>query len=63
MILSRAVAQSSLAVGCPIRAVMQGGTPLEGYKLSLQKRYGCEIFVHGSYLDKQCYLKVCLYVL
>ncbi|XP_072841944.2 doublecortin domain-containing protein 1 isoform X1 [Pogona vitticeps] len=38
MILSRAIAQSSLAVGHPIRIVIQDGIPVEGYKLNLQKR-------------------------
>ncbi|KAM6465429.1 doublecortin domain-containing protein 1 isoform 1-T1 [Liasis olivaceus] len=37
-IVSRAMAQSSLSIGHPIRATMQDGIPLEGYKLSLQKR-------------------------
>ncbi|KAK9409962.1 hypothetical protein NXF25_001137 [Crotalus adamanteus] len=37
-IVSRAMAQGSLSVGHPIRAMMQDGIPLEGYKLTLQKR-------------------------
>uniref|UniRef100_A0A8C6Y209 Doublecortin domain-containing protein n=1 Tax=Naja naja TaxID=35670 RepID=A0A8C6Y209_NAJNA len=36
-IVSRAMAQGSLSVGHPIRAMMQDGRPLEGYKLTLQK--------------------------
>ncbi|XP_077178070.1 doublecortin domain-containing protein 1 isoform X2 [Paroedura picta] len=38
MILSRAIIQSSLAAGRPIRAVMQDSILLEGYKVNLQKR-------------------------
>ncbi|XP_039211913.1 doublecortin domain-containing protein 1 isoform X3 [Crotalus tigris] len=37
-IVSRAMAQGSLSVGHPVRAMMQDGIPLEGYKLTLQKR-------------------------
>ncbi|XP_066492130.1 doublecortin domain-containing protein 1 [Tiliqua scincoides] len=49
MILSRAVAQSSLALGHPIRAMMQGGIPLEGYKLSLQKRDKNNIYQYWEF--------------
>ncbi|XP_053139020.1 doublecortin domain-containing protein 1 isoform X3 [Hemicordylus capensis] len=49
MILSRAMVQASLAVGHPIRAVMQDGIPLEGYKLNLQKRDKSNIYQYWEF--------------
>ncbi|XP_028585658.2 doublecortin domain-containing protein 1 isoform X1 [Podarcis muralis] len=54
MILSRAMVQSSLAVGHPIRAVMQDGIPLEGYKLCLQKRDKNNIYQHWEFGNDGC---------
>ncbi|XP_062974492.1 doublecortin domain-containing protein 1 [Elgaria multicarinata webbii] len=49
MILSRAMVQSSLAVGHPIRAVMQDGIPLEGYKLNMQRRERNNIYQYWEF--------------
>ncbi|XP_042315501.1 doublecortin domain-containing protein 1 [Sceloporus undulatus] len=54
MILSRAIVQSCLAVGCPIRAVMQDGIPLEGFKLNLQKRDKNNIYQYWTFQNDGC---------
>nr|XP_056707910.1 doublecortin domain-containing protein 1 [Euleptes europaea] len=54
MILSRAILQSSLAVGHPIRAVMPNGIPLEGYKVNLQKRDKNNIYQYWEFGNDGC---------
>ncbi|XP_060118368.1 doublecortin domain-containing protein 1 [Heteronotia binoei] len=54
MILSRAIVKSSLAVGLPIRAVMQDSIPLEGYKVNLQKRDKNNIYQYWEFGNDGC---------
>ncbi|KAF7245609.1 Doublecortin domain-containing protein 1 [Varanus komodoensis] len=54
MILSRAIGKSSLAVGHPIRVVMQDGILLEGYKLNMQKRDKNNIYQHWEFRSDGC---------
>ncbi|XP_054825956.1 doublecortin domain-containing protein 1 [Eublepharis macularius] len=54
MILSRALVQSCLAVGYPIRAVMQDGIPLEGYKVNLQKRDKNNVYQYWKFGNDGC---------
>ncbi|XP_048340541.1 doublecortin domain-containing protein 1 [Sphaerodactylus townsendi] len=54
MILNRAILQSSLAVGHPIRAVMQDGISLEGYKVNLQKRDKSNISQYWEFGNDGC---------
>ncbi|EMP28100.1 hypothetical protein UY3_14750 [Chelonia mydas] len=49
MILSRAMVQSCLAIGHPIRVEMDDGTSLEGYKLTVQKRDKSSIYQHWGF--------------
>ncbi|KYO21952.1 hypothetical protein Y1Q_0000604 [Alligator mississippiensis] len=44
MILNRAMVQSCLAVGQPIRVEISDGVPLEGYKLAVQQRDKSSIY-------------------
>ncbi|XP_067388214.1 doublecortin domain-containing protein 1 [Emydura macquarii macquarii] len=49
MILSRAMVQSCLAIGCPIRVETDDGISLEGYKLIVQKRDKSSIYQHWGF--------------
>ncbi|CAM5121103.1 unnamed protein product [Eretmochelys imbricata] len=49
MILSRAMVQSCLAIGHPIRVETDDGTSLEGYKLTVQKRDKSSIYQHWGF--------------
>ncbi|XP_075783900.1 doublecortin domain-containing protein 1 isoform X4 [Pelodiscus sinensis] len=49
MILSRAMVQSCLTVGHPIRVKMADGTSLEGYKLTVQKRDKSSLNQHWGF--------------
>uniref|UniRef100_A0A674HUE9 Doublecortin domain containing 1 n=1 Tax=Terrapene triunguis TaxID=2587831 RepID=A0A674HUE9_9SAUR len=49
MILSRALVQSCLAIGHPIRVETDDGTSLEGYKLTVQKRDKSSIYQHWGF--------------
>uniref|UniRef100_A0A8C3T3Y3 Doublecortin domain containing 1 n=1 Tax=Chelydra serpentina TaxID=8475 RepID=A0A8C3T3Y3_CHESE len=49
MILSRAMVQSCLAIGHPIRVETDDGTSLEGYKLTVQKRDKSNIYQHWGF--------------
>ncbi|KAJ7344525.1 hypothetical protein JRQ81_000475, partial [Phrynocephalus forsythii] len=54
MILSRAVAQSCLAVGHPIRIMIQDSISMEGYKLNLQKRVKNNIYQYWEFGNDGC---------
>uniref|UniRef100_A0A8C4VHJ2 Doublecortin domain containing 1 n=1 Tax=Gopherus evgoodei TaxID=1825980 RepID=A0A8C4VHJ2_9SAUR len=61
MILSRAMVQSCLAIGHPIRVETDDGTSLEGYKLTVQKRDKSSIYqLWGFGNDGSIYLR-CAY--
>uniref|UniRef100_A0A8C8SUR1 Doublecortin domain containing 1 n=1 Tax=Pelusios castaneus TaxID=367368 RepID=A0A8C8SUR1_9SAUR len=49
MILNRAMTQSCLAIGCPIKVETDDGPSLEGYKLTIQKRDKSSIYQHWGF--------------